>query len=238
MNAPALNRREFSKRPRRHPRCLLARSGDRTCPGAAAPARQPAGQSPPRCLDSHQCRRQRDGIHGQGRARPGHSHRARPDRGGGARSSARPHQDHLRRHRADPERRHDRRQPFGREQRYRVAHGRRRSAGDPARARRQAARRGRRRAHDRRRQHQGARRPAHRLRRACRSGGFPTRGNRQSDAQAIGEPPDRGKSIARFDIPGKVTGGVAFVQDLRLPGMLHGRVVRPPRYGSQARQRG
>jgi CO/xanthine dehydrogenase Mo-binding subunit len=42
-----------------------------------------------------------------------------------------------------------------------------------------------------------------------------------------------GRSIARFDIPAKVTGGVAFVQDLRLPGMLHGRVVRPPRYGSK-----
>jgi CO/xanthine dehydrogenase Mo-binding subunit len=42
-----------------------------------------------------------------------------------------------------------------------------------------------------------------------------------------------GKSIPRFDIPAKVTGGAAFVQDLRLPGMLHGRVVRPPRYGSK-----
>jgi nicotinate dehydrogenase subunit B len=42
-----------------------------------------------------------------------------------------------------------------------------------------------------------------------------------------------GKSIARFDIPAKVTGGAAYVQDLRLPGMLHGRVVRPPRYGSK-----
>lgn len=42
-----------------------------------------------------------------------------------------------------------------------------------------------------------------------------------------------GKSIPRFDIPGKVTGGAAFVQDMRLPGMLHGRVVRPPRYGSR-----
>ena len=42
-----------------------------------------------------------------------------------------------------------------------------------------------------------------------------------------------GKSIARFDIPGKVTGGVAYVQDLRLPGMLHGRVVRPPSYGAK-----
>ena len=30
-----------------------------------------------------------------------------------------------------------------------------------------------------------------------------------------------------------MTGGAAFVQDLRLPGMLHGRVVRPPRYGAK-----
>jgi len=42
-----------------------------------------------------------------------------------------------------------------------------------------------------------------------------------------------GKSIARFDIPAKVTGGVAYVQDLRLSGMLHGRVVRPPSYGAK-----
>jgi len=39
-----------------------------------------------------------------------------------------------------------------------------------------------------------------------------------------------GKPVQRRDIPGKVTGAPAFVQDLRLPGMLHGRVVRPPRY--------
>jgi len=42
-----------------------------------------------------------------------------------------------------------------------------------------------------------------------------------------------GQSIPRFDIPKKVTGGVAYVQDMRLPRMLHGRVVRPPRYGSK-----
>lgn len=42
-----------------------------------------------------------------------------------------------------------------------------------------------------------------------------------------------GKSLPRVDIPGKVTGGVAFVQDLRLPGMVHARVVRPPRYGAR-----
>ena len=41
-----------------------------------------------------------------------------------------------------------------------------------------------------------------------------------------------GKSIPRTDIPAKVTGGAAFVQDLRLPGMVHGRVVRPPSYGA------
>ncbi|HKS64033.1 MAG TPA: molybdopterin cofactor-binding domain-containing protein, partial [Xanthobacteraceae bacterium] len=41
-----------------------------------------------------------------------------------------------------------------------------------------------------------------------------------------------GQSIARFDIPGKVTGKATYVQDLRLPGMVHGRVVRPPNYGA------
>ena len=42
-----------------------------------------------------------------------------------------------------------------------------------------------------------------------------------------------GKSIQRFDIPKKVTGGIAYVQDIRLPEMVHGRVVRPPRPGSK-----
>lgn len=37
-----------------------------------------------------------------------------------------------------------------------------------------------------------------------------------------------GTSAARLDIPNKMTGGPAFVQDLRLPGMLFGRIVRPP----------
>ena len=42
-----------------------------------------------------------------------------------------------------------------------------------------------------------------------------------------------GHSVPRRDIPAKVTGGAAYVQDLRLPRMLHGRVVRPPRYGAR-----
>jgi CO/xanthine dehydrogenase Mo-binding subunit len=42
-----------------------------------------------------------------------------------------------------------------------------------------------------------------------------------------------GQSIPRVDIPAKVTGGAAYVQDMRLPGMLHARVVRPPGYGAE-----
>lgn len=41
-----------------------------------------------------------------------------------------------------------------------------------------------------------------------------------------------GKPLARVDIPAKVTGGVAYVQDLRLDGMVHARVARPPSYGA------
>ena len=40
------------------------------------------------------------------------------------------------------------------------------------------------------------------------------------------------KSIARVDIPAKVAGGIAYIHDLRLPGMLHARVLRPPGYGA------
>lgn len=36
-----------------------------------------------------------------------------------------------------------------------------------------------------------------------------------------------GKPIARVDIPGKVTGEFTYMQDFKLRGMLHGRVVRP-----------
>lgn len=42
-----------------------------------------------------------------------------------------------------------------------------------------------------------------------------------------------GTSAPRVDLPAKVTGQPVFVQDLRLPGMLHGRVVRPPSPGAQ-----
>jgi CO/xanthine dehydrogenase Mo-binding subunit len=41
-----------------------------------------------------------------------------------------------------------------------------------------------------------------------------------------------GKSVPRVDIPVKVTGGEAYVQDFRPRGMVHARVVRPPSYGA------
>ena len=37
-----------------------------------------------------------------------------------------------------------------------------------------------------------------------------------------------GRSAARLDLPDKVTGRPRFLHDLVLPGMLHGRVIRPP----------
>jgi len=37
-----------------------------------------------------------------------------------------------------------------------------------------------------------------------------------------------GQSVPRVDIPAKVTGGAAYVHDLRLPQMVHARIVRPP----------
>ena len=40
------------------------------------------------------------------------------------------------------------------------------------------------------------------------------------------------KSVPRVDIPAKVTGGEAYVHDLRHPGMRHARVLRPPSYGA------
>lgn len=45
-----------------------------------------------------------------------------------------------------------------------------------------------------------------------------------------------GKAMPRVDIPAKVTGGAAYVQDLRLPGMAHARVVRPPSYDARLRE--
>ena len=44
-----------------------------------------------------------------------------------------------------------------------------------------------------------------------------------------------GTSMPRVDIPIKLTGTAIYVQDLRLPGMVHARVVRPPSYRARLR---
>src|SRR6185503_1409513 len=50
--------------------------------------------------------------------------------------------------------------------------------------------------------------------------------------QAPLKPPESyrivGTSTPRRDLPRKVIGQAGFIQDLKLPGMLHARVVRPP----------
>lgn len=42
-----------------------------------------------------------------------------------------------------------------------------------------------------------------------------------------------GHDLPRVDIPAKLTGGAAYVQDMRMPGMLHARVIRGPSYGTR-----
>ncbi|UTD26112.1 molybdopterin cofactor-binding domain-containing protein [Bradyrhizobium sp. WD16] len=43
-----------------------------------------------------------------------------------------------------------------------------------------------------------------------------------------------GQAVPRVDIPAKATGEWVYVHDVRVPGMLHGRVVRPPYAGVDA----
>ncbi|GAB0114269.1 molybdopterin cofactor-binding domain-containing protein [Acidisoma sp. C75] len=40
-----------------------------------------------------------------------------------------------------------------------------------------------------------------------------------------------GREVARVDLPAKATGTFTYVHDVRVPGMLHGRMVRPPYAG-------
>ena len=59
---------------------------------------------------------------------------------------------------------------------------------------------------------------------------------RDATGTAVTKPPGSyrvvGTSVARLDIPRKIEGQAGFIQDLELPGMLFGRVVRPPRPGA------
>jgi len=42
-----------------------------------------------------------------------------------------------------------------------------------------------------------------------------------------------GTSVLRIDLPNKIMGEPSYVQDMRLPGMVYGRVIRPPRAGAK-----
>ncbi|WP_213771644.1 molybdopterin cofactor-binding domain-containing protein [Bradyrhizobium sp. dw_78] len=52
--------------------------------------------------------------------------------------------------------------------------------------------------------------------------------------KAVGAYTIVGQSMPRVDLPAKATGELVYVHDMRLPGMLHGRVVRPPYAGVDA----
>ena len=52
--------------------------------------------------------------------------------------------------------------------------------------------------------------------------------------KAVGAYSIVGQSVPRVDLPAKATGEAVYVHDLRVPGMLHGRVVRPPYAGVDA----
>jgi nicotinate dehydrogenase subunit B len=56
--------------------------------------------------------------------------------------------------------------------------------------------------------------------------------HRPATARVAPKPPAAhtlvGTSVPRLDIPDKIMGGPAYVQDLRLPGMVFGRILRPP----------
>jgi len=57
--------------------------------------------------------------------------------------------------------------------------------------------------------------------------------NAAPQSRLTDRPSIMGQSVSRVDIPAKVTGGAAYVHDLRLPGMVHARLVRPSGLGAQ-----
>lgn len=56
------------------------------------------------------------------------------------------------------------------------------------------------------------------------------------NAKAVPKDPAKykilGTSVPRLDIPPKITGEFQYVQNVRVPGMVHGKVVRPPQPGA------
>ena len=55
----------------------------------------------------------------------------------------------------------------------------------------------------------------------------------QTAPKAAGEHKYIGSAVRRRDLPAKITGLPSYVQDMDLPGMLYGRIVRPPAYAAR-----
>jgi CO/xanthine dehydrogenase Mo-binding subunit len=56
-----------------------------------------------------------------------------------------------------------------------------------------------------------------------------------ADVKPVNELRIVGQSVQRYDIPGKVDGSLSWAVDVKLPGMLHARNVRPPVAGATLR---
>ncbi len=203
--------------------------------GAAAVARQPRRHADARFLDPHRRRRQRHRVHRQGRARPGHQDRAAPGRGRGARRvDRRASRSSPPTRRAPPNEGYtagsQSMQDSGTAILHAAAQVREILIGHRGRT-----------LERRRRAAQGCsdgvdaspttaaacRSASSSPATSCMCGRSRPRSSRIRRRYTV-----MGKSMPRVDIPAKVTGGVAYVQDLRLPGMVHARVVRPPSYGA------
>ena len=57
--------------------------------------------------------------------------------------------------------------------------------------------------------------------------------NGQASPLPAGAPTEVARYMQRIDLPDKVTGRPRFIQDMTLPGMLHGRVAHPPSAGAR-----
>ncbi len=64
------------------------------------------------------------------------------------------------------------------------------------------------------------------------AGGFALKLDKDAPAKSPDSYRVVGTSVARLDIPDKVTGRFTFMQDVRVDGMVHARVVRPPALGA------
>ena len=196
----------------------------------AAVAGQPQRQPHAERVAAHRPRRLGDHLQRQDRARPGHRHRARADRRRRARRGAQAHQAGARRHRATPNEGQTAGsqsvQDSGTAVRFACAEAREMLLAAAAAKLGDAAK-----LKVRRRHHQQFQ--------LLPTGRWRGEIDLKKEASGTAKPKPAaehkwiGKSIPRHDIPRKFTGGAAYVQDIRLPGMVFGRVVRPPSPGAQ-----